>query len=180
MRRPVSSPAISDRSAAHSGVRELSWSGFDTLALELARGLVKDFEPDAVVGVAKGGVFVGGAVASALKRDFFPVRISRRSRDQRVHDRPKVYGAMPKELKGKRVLVVDDVAASGETLLLARDLALKVGASEVRTAALATKPTGFKPDWFALETEDLVVFPWDYDFFPGVAAGKYEAGEPKD
>jgi hypoxanthine phosphoribosyltransferase len=153
-------------------VRELSWKAFDALSLELARGLAGHFEPEAVVGVAKGGVFVGGAVASALRRDFFPVRISRRSRDRVVRDAPKVFGSMPRELRGKRVLIVDDVAASGETLELAARLATRAGAAEVRLAALAVRPGSFRPDFFALETAELLVFPWDYDFFPGVAGGE--------
>jgi len=148
-------------------VRELSWKSFDALSLELARGLASTWEPEAVVGVAKGGVFVGGAVASALKRDFYPVRISRRSRDQVVRTEPKAFGTMPRELRGKRVLIVDDVAASGETLQLAIKLAKRAGAAEVKTAALAVKPKGYRPDFFAMETEDLMVFPWDYDFFAG-------------
>lgn len=143
-------------------VRELSWKGFDALSLELARGLSKRFEPEVVVGVAKGGVFVGGAVASALRRDFYPVRISRRSRDRVVRPDPKAYGVMPRELRGKRVLIVDDVAASGDTLELAVKLAKRAGAKEVLTATLLVKPGGHRPDFFALETEDLIVFPWDY------------------
>ena len=159
-------------------VRELSWKGFDALALELARGLAPTFEPDCVVGVAKGGVFVGGAVASALRRDFFPVRISRRSRDQVVREVPKAFGVMPRELRGKRVLIVDDVAASGETLELAKKLAKRAGAEQVKTAALAVRPGGFRPDFFATETEELIVFPWDYDFFPGAAASEpFPSGE---
>jgi hypoxanthine phosphoribosyltransferase len=157
-------------------LRELSWSGFAGLSQELARTLSARFEPDLVVGVAKGGVFVGGAIASVLHRDFFPVRISRRSRDH-VRERPKIYGGMPREeLKGRRVLVVDDVAASGETLQMAAELAKKAGAKEVRTAALAVKPRGYHPDWWALETEDLVIFPWDYDQVPAVATPETSSG----
>ena len=119
--------------------------------------------PDVIVGIAKGGVFVGGAVAAILQRDFFPVRISRRSRDRVVRRRPKVFGKMPAELSGKRVLIVDDVVASGDTLKLACDQARAAGAVEVQSATLVAHESGPRPDFFALETADLVVFPWDYD-----------------
>jgi hypoxanthine phosphoribosyltransferase len=168
--------ATSSESAASgkapTELRELSWQSFDALALELARGLSPEFEPDVVVGVAKGGVFVGGAVASVLRRDFFPVRISRRSRERVVRAMPKVFTAMPRELKGKRVLIVDDVAASGETLLLARKLARQVGAKQVKTATLVVRRGGHRPDFYALETDALVVFPWDYDFVAGGVEGE--------
>jgi hypoxanthine phosphoribosyltransferase len=116
-----------------------------------------------VVGVAHGGVFVGGALASALGADFFPVRISRRSR---VHTnkakRPRLFGSMPRELKGKRVLIVDDVSASGETLTLAKKLALKVGVRTLRTATLVKRTDGYAADFTALTSDALFVFPWDY------------------
>ncbi len=132
------------------------------------------------MGVSLGCVFVGGALSSALGCEFFPVRISRRSRDKASAPsakkaslskvlgggKPKLSGEMPKELKGRRVLIVDDVAASGDTLELAISLALKAGAKAVETACLVTRPQGFTPDHYALPTESLVVFPWDYESVP--------------
>lgn len=147
----------------NSAFCELSWAQFDNYVQALAREIARGFRPDAVVGVAHGGVFVGGALASALSCDFFPVRISRRSRDKVVRRVPKVFGQMPKELKGRRVLVVDDVAASGDTLELACALASKSGAKTTSTASLVRRPDAYAPDFCALTTEDFVVFPWDYE-----------------
>jgi hypoxanthine phosphoribosyltransferase len=152
-----------DRSRPEARVTELSWAAFDIHLQALARSIVRRFVPDAVVGVAHGGVFVGGALASALGADFFPVRISRRSR---VHStkaqRPRLFGSMPRELKGKRVLIVDDVSASGETLTLAKKLASKVGARVLRTATLVKRTGGYAADFSALTSDALFVFPWDY------------------
>jgi hypoxanthine phosphoribosyltransferase len=69
---------------------------------------------------------------------------------------------MPRELRGRRVLIVDDVSASGDTLELARTLAQKAGARWVRTAVLVRRLKGYSPDFAAVRTDDLVVFPWDY------------------
>ncbi|XXF79152.1 phosphoribosyltransferase family protein [Myxococcaceae bacterium GXIMD 01537] len=160
-----------------AAVRELSWADFDRAVQSLARSIQKSFAPEAVVGVAHGGVFVGGALSGALGCTFYPVRISRRSRDKASVPgkaakgagkvvrgaQPELAGEMPRELKGLRVLVVDDVAASGETLELATSLALEAGAREVETACLVARPEGFSPDYCALPTDALVVFPWDYD-----------------
>ncbi len=144
-------------------VREMSWMEFDRLVQGLARDIRKQFKPDAVVGVAHGGVFVGGAVASALGVEFFPVRISRRSRDKgssapagkkaSSKTNPKISGEMPKELKGRSVLVVDDVASSGDTLELAKELLAKVGAGDAATACLVSKEEGYQPDFLAITAE---------------------------
>jgi uncharacterized protein len=152
-----------DQSRQKTSVQELTWADFDRSVQGLARAVQASFKPQAVVGVAHGGVFVGGALSSALGCEFFPVRISRRSRDKGVRKQPRLTGEMPAELAGKRVLVVDDVASSGDTLELAVELARKAGATETRTAVLVARPGAYAPDHHALATQGLVVFPWDYE-----------------
>jgi uncharacterized protein len=152
-----------DQSRQKTSVQELTWADFDRSVQGLARAVQGSFKPQAVVGVAHGGVFVGGALSSALGCEFFPVRISRRSRDKAVRKQPRLTGEMPTELAGKRVLVVDDVASSGDTLELAVELARKAGAKETRTAVLVSRPGAYAPDHHALSTPGLVVFPWDYE-----------------
>ena len=91
-------------------------------------------------------------------------RISRRSRDKGSKGKkPSAFGEMPKELEGLRVLLVDDIAASGDTLELGKALLEKVQAKAVATACLVCKDEGYAPDFIALHDERLVVFPWDYD-----------------
>jgi hypoxanthine phosphoribosyltransferase len=155
-------PTGRDQSRQKTSIQELSWAQFDRAVQTLARTISQSYQPQAVVGVAHGGVFVGGALSSALGCEFYPVRISRRSRD-RGAAKPRLSGEMPRELKGKRVLIVDDVVSSGDTLELATALAQKAGAKEVDTAALVARPGGFAPGFCALPTEALVVFPWDYE-----------------
>jgi hypothetical protein len=156
-------PTGRDQSRQRSSVKELSWADFDRAVQEMARTIGKDFKAQAVVGVAHGGVFVGGALSSALGTEFFPVRITRRSRDRNDPSKPQISGEMPRELKGRRVLIVDDVAASGDTLQLAIALARKAGAREVKTAAMVARPEGYTPDFCTLSTASFIVFPWDYE-----------------
>jgi uncharacterized protein len=112
-----------------------------------------------VIGIAKGGVFAGSAVATALGAEFYPLRVERRNRDR--IPLAEARETLP-NLGGRRVLVVDDVARTGRTLAKARALAKKAGAKEVRTAVLVTRPDGARPDFAALETDQLVLFAWDY------------------
>ncbi len=140
-------------------MREIGWATFGEMARQLATRISKRFHPDAVLGIAKGGVFVGSAVASTLGADFFPVRVESRRRDS--DPIPEARDQFP-DLKGKRVLVVDDVCQSGATLAKARKLAKKAGAKDVRSATLVVRPGGSRPDFFALETDELVLFGWDY------------------
>lgn len=164
-RRPRA--AQSDRSDSRDqGVRELTWNAFEVLARDLV-GKLDGFQPDVVIGIVKGGLFVGGAVSGLLGCEFFPVRLAARSRDQGGLP-AEVRSSIPPEVRGKRVLIVDDVMQSGDTLRRALTATAAAGARQVRSATLVVhkakpKAGGKRPDWFALETDDLVVFPWDYE-----------------
>ncbi len=140
-------------------VRELGWAAFGDVARALAAEIARRYRPAVVVGIAKGGVFVGGALAAALGVDFYPVRIEKRRRD--AGTLPEPIQELP-DLHGKKVLVVDDVASTGATLARARALARKAGAREVRTAVLVARPRGARPDFSAFATDELMLFGWDY------------------
>ena len=160
--------------APKKAVRELGWAAFGEAARSLAARIAERYRPDVVVGVAKGGVFVGGALAAALGIDFVPVRIERRRRD--AAPLPHPVAELP-DLTRKRALVVDDVASSGATLARARALARKAGAKEVRTAVLVVRPDGARPDFCFLETSELVLFGWDYQLDEAGGAGSGDPGE---
>lgn len=143
------------------GVVRISWDRFAGLAKSLAEKLA-GYEVDCVVGIARAGLFPATAVACALRRELFPVRLTRRVDDRVVHERPmwKVY--VPHDVQGKKVVVVDEIADTGETLALAAERVRWRGAREVVTATLVShswaKPA---PDAVALVSDALIVFPWD-------------------
>jgi hypoxanthine phosphoribosyltransferase len=63
---------------------------------------------------------------------------------------------------GKKALLVDDVADTGKSLLLAKKHLLRQGAMEVRISTLYYKPLSVtKPDYYEKETRCWVVFPWE-------------------
>lgn len=146
-----------------SGLRELDWSG----ALAACRALVAQvsarFDAELVVGVAKGGIFAGKEIAASLKIPFVAVRVHHRNRDQLAQGGSEPARSMPEEAAGLRVLLVDDVAGTGATLEAAREALIERGAAEIQTATVITRKSGFRPDFTFLETDDLVVLPWDLE-----------------
>lgn len=168
----LAAPARMKR-APKRAVRELGWAAFGEVARVFAGKIASKYRPTVVVGVAKGGVFAGGAIAAVLGAEFYPVRIEKRRRD--AAPLADVIVELP-DLSGKRVLVVDDVAATGATLARARALARKAGAKEVRTAVLVARPQGARPDFAAYETDELVLFGWDYQL-DASGGGPVDPGE---
>lgn len=60
---------------------------------------------------------------------------------------------------------MDDICVAGRTLSMASEELTRRGAREVRTATLAVHLGSVRPDYFALETRALIVWPWDRDTF---------------
>ena len=144
---------------------EVSWEMFGELCRALALKVAREYRPDLVVGIARAGVIPGAIVASMLRLDFHALKISRGSADNPVVQRPEVLDAAPRAAAGHRVLLVDEITTSGETLRLGLAAVRDVAPAEVRTGACFVRPQGYKPDYFALETGSTVIFPWDRKIF---------------
>jgi uncharacterized protein len=118
-----------------------------------------------VIGIARAGVIPGAVVASILREDFHSMKISRRDGDEQVREQPAILSAAPAGARDRRVLIVDEIASSGETLRMALSAIRNVGPREIRTATCFVRPRGYKPDYFALETGATIIFPWDRKIF---------------
>lgn len=140
---------------------ELSWELFGELCRVLALRVAREYEPDMVIGIATSGVMPAATIASILRADLYTMRISRRAHGERVREQPEVMTAAPYQARGKRVLVVDELTTTGDTLRLALAAVRDTGPAEIRTAASFMRPGGFRPDFHALETDALIVYPWD-------------------
>jgi uncharacterized protein len=140
---------------------ELSWELFGELCRALAVRVAHEYRPELVIGIATAGVLPAATVAAMLGVDFEAMKVSRREHGALVHAYPRVLSPTPVAARGRRVLIVDEVTTSGDTLRLALAAVREVGPSEVRTATSFVRPRGYRPDYFALETESVIVFPWD-------------------
>lgn len=143
------------------GVLELSWDVFGELSRALAVNVARHYDPEIVIGIATAGVIPGAVLASIIRRDFFAMKITRRSGMERVHEEPQLLTAAPSQARGKRVLIVDEICTTGETLRMALAAVRAVRPAEVKTATSFVKSGQYKPDFYAVETDATVIFPWD-------------------
>ena len=73
-------------------------------------------------------------------------------------------------IKGKKLLVVDDVADSGRTLALVLELLRKHGAEAQSAVIYAKSASIIDPDFVWKRTDQWIVFPWSAE--PPVVANK--------
>jgi hypoxanthine phosphoribosyltransferase len=142
------------------GVLQVEWPLFGELSRALALKVSRAYDPDVVVGIATAGVVPGAVVAAMLGREFHSIVISRHFRAEETRQTPAIFGAAPAEVRGQKVLIVDETCDSGETMRLAVAAIVNAGAGEVRTA-VGFKTGEYEPDFHSLATLSTIILPWD-------------------
>jgi hypoxanthine phosphoribosyltransferase len=142
----------------------LTWEDFGQATRDLAGTIHADgFAPDVVVAIARGGLTVAGALAYAL--DVKNCGAMNVEFYIGIDERLDVPVVIPPTLDlvdvaGLRVLVADDVADTGHTLRLVREV-LAQHVAEARTPVLYRKPgTVVEPNYSWRETDRWIDFPW--------------------
>jgi len=141
-----------------------SWDEVYKMLLALALSIRKSgFKPELIVGVSRGGWAPGRILSDLLENPHtanikveFYVGIGKTGR------KPIVTQPISEDISKKHVLLVDDVADTGESLRVALDHVQEKGAGLVKTATVYYKPhSTFKPDFFASTTSNWIIFPWE-------------------
>jgi hypoxanthine phosphoribosyltransferase len=142
----------------------LTWELFGTASRELAGQVAADgYQPDIILSIARGGLFVAGALGYALDvKNLHVMNVEFYTGvDQRLPV-PIVLPPVPNvvHLSGSTVLVADDVADTGATLKLVRDFCVD-HVAEVRCAVVYEKPhSSVTCEYVWRRTDKWIDFPW--------------------
>ncbi|HHY12402.1 MAG TPA: phosphoribosyltransferase [Firmicutes bacterium] len=121
------------------------------------------FGPNAVVGIATGGLIPATIIASILQVDLYPCLVTRRRRGRIVHRRPETVVSVSEEVKGRRVIVVDEMVVTGETMRMVSGQCKRTGARLVKTACIWVSSESWKPTLYSMESHGYVQFPWNVE-----------------
>ena len=154
----------------------MSWGDLGRGARDLAEAVVADgYVPDMILGIARGGLLVAGAVGYALGvKNTFTMNVEFYTGVDERLEMPMILPPVPDlvDFAEQRVLIVDDVADTGATLRLVQEFCCgKV--AEVRCAVLYEKSRSIvKCDYVWRRTDRWITFPWSADepVLQGVAA----------
>jgi uncharacterized protein len=141
---------------------ELSWELFGTAARQLAADIVADgFAPDLILAIARGGLFVAGALGYALDvKNLHMMNVEYYTGVDERLDMPVMLPPVPVDLRGARMLIADDVADTGATLRFVRDFCAE-HVAEVRCAVVYQKPqSAVDCEYVWRRTERWIDFPW--------------------
>ena len=152
-----------------------SWRDIDELARQLFN-LVKidGYDPEIILGISR-----GGWIPARLLSDMFEARYLLEGHKTssilatmqirvytgiaETHTKPVIAQDVGVDIFQKKILLIDDLADSGESLRCALDYLKLKDPKEVRIGTLLYKPwSKVKPEYYAEEATEWVVFPHEY------------------
>ena len=146
----------------------VSWDQSYQMTFYLFEKMIEDgFFPDVIVGIAR-----GGWIPARLLADFYGnrrtanIKIEFYDNTSRSSENPIITQEISEGVEDKIVLIVDDVADTGKSLVAAIEHIKEMGAKEIKTATLYYKTHSIiKPDYYINETQSWIVYPWEYGEF---------------
>jgi uncharacterized protein len=142
----------------------MSWADLGTGTRSLAQAVADDgYRPDIILGIARGGLPVGGAIGYALGvKNTFTMNVEFYTGIDERLDMPMILPPVPDlvDFADFKVLIADDVADTGATLELVKDFC-EGKVAEVRCAVLYEKSrSAVKCEYVWRRTDLWITFPW--------------------
>jgi len=134
------------------------------MLLNLTNKIRKDkFRPDIIVGVSRGGWIPGRIMSDLLENpQIANVKAEFYQGVAETKGEPVITQPVSMPVKGRKLLVVDDVADTGKSLRLVKKHLLEEGATELKIATIYYKPWSLiTPDYYKKKTSLWVIFPWE-------------------
>lgn len=146
-------------------IEELTWPLFGEATQSLAQQIVESgYKPDMILAVARGGLFVAGALGYALGvKLLHVVNVEFYTGIDQRSNMPVMLPPIPNpvDFSGARILIAVDVADTGATIKLTQEFS-EQHVAEVRSAVIYEKPRSIvKCDYVWRHTSDWIHFPWD-------------------
>ncbi len=145
----------------------------ERLAQEIVKTLPKNVM---VVSILKGSFIFAADLLRAVHRaggepDVEFITLSSYGHRQTSSGKVEIMRDISTDVKGREILLVDDILESGRTMAFAKDLMFARGAKSVKTCILLDKPHNrvleITPDYKAFECEDLFVIGYGMDLAHG-------------
>ncbi|MFH0816290.1 MAG: phosphoribosyltransferase [Methanobacteriota archaeon] len=164
----------------------VTWSEIDHWAEKVACKMeASGYTPDVVVGLTRGGWVPARILCDQLVcKNLFSIKVEHWGITARTDNKAKLVQELAVDIKGKKVLLVDDITDTGESLKLSIDHVKSKGPADVKCATLLhINHSKTVPDFYGVEVKKenwrWFIFPWNFKEDLGNLIGKLD-GAPKD
>ncbi|MFZ8849174.1 MAG: phosphoribosyltransferase [Thermoproteota archaeon] len=142
----------------------LKWSVFYKDIVKLYKKIKGDnYKPDIIVAIARGGWVVGRIISDLLEvNQVTDLHITFYTNVYSTLKEPIILEGIGKDIKNKKILVVDDVSDTGESLIKAIDYLRSFNPLIIKTATVYIKPwTKFIPDYYIKSIDKWIIYPYE-------------------
>lgn len=142
----------------------LSWEEIEEFCKKLAEKIKeKKLGRHLLIGLSRGGLVPLRLISDYLGvNDIHVVRVKFYERVGKTLSKPKIVHEVQFDISGRDILVIDDIADTGESIIAALEHMKERGARNIAVATLLKKPhSKITPDIFVKETSAWVIFPWE-------------------
>ena len=144
----------------------MDWNLFYELARQVANKINSSgYRPDMIVGLARGGWVLARVLCDLIGiKDLVSLKVEHWGVTATPDGKAKLKYPLNVDIKGKNVLVVDDITDTGESMRVTLEYLKSLKPSKIKTAALRHINTSkFLPDYFGEEISwRWVIFPWNF------------------
>ena len=123
-------------------------------------------KPTTIVGLARGGWVPARLMCDCLGiTDLISLKVEHWLETGKTKDEATIRYPLMADLRGKRLLVVDDIADTGKSLIASTNYLRKFAPGDIKTATMQYMPTSaFKPDYCAEEVKvwTWFIYPWNW------------------
>lgn len=140
----------------------VSWSDYHALARSLATQILTDqIHIDEIIAISRGGLTLGHLLTDLLRVPISTFTIQSYTNIQE-QGAVKITKPLTVPLDGKTILLVDDVADRGTTLVRAMEYLNMFTPKKIYSLTLYYKPHSvYKPDYFSKSTSAWILFPYE-------------------
>ncbi len=138
--------------------------------------LAREEEPfDEIVAIARGGLTLGHLLSDYLRIPISSITIQSYT-DIQEQGEVRITAGLSKIIQGKKILLVDDIADSGKTLMRATSYLKEFNPRSIKSLTMFYKPhCTIIPDYFAKQTDKWILLPFEVTEWISTFTEKMEA-----
>lgn len=156
-------------------VNFLEWSDITRIVNNMAIEIKKSYKPDIIISVVRGGMVPSVILSHLLNvRNVENIKAKETVSDEINAQKQEIVieeNINLKEIKGKRVLIVDDILGSGQTIRKIKEVTKKWSPKDIKVAICMINEDNWEKsnngeykniiDYLGEKIRGWVVFPWE-------------------
>ena len=146
----------------------VSWKEIEEWTKGIRKMVVENnYNPDIIIGIARGGLVPARMVADYLfKKDLLSIKTEHWGLTATINGKAVLKEKLNYDVTGKKVLIVDDITDTGESMKLSYNYIKSLNPADVKTTSmLYIDGSNYTPDFYGkgLSKEEWAwfVFPWN-------------------